>query len=145
MELKIRRCRPEDTNDINRIRKEIEHPAPRTELKQIEESYFVAEREGKVLGYMLSYISTGCFGVEKSAWISMLGVDPKFMGQGIGKQLAQEAIAHYKKQGIQTVYASVSWDSTDILSFFKAIGFGRSAFINLKKNLNDDKSTLNTD
>jgi N-acetylglutamate synthase-like GNAT family acetyltransferase len=138
MELQIRRLKPEDIRDIHRIRKEIEHTTSKAELKQIEESYLVVEREGEVVGYILSYISSGFFGVEKSAWISMIGVDPRHMGQGIGKQLAAEALAHFKALGIQTVYASVSWDSTDILSFFKALGFDRSAFINLMKNLDDD-------
>lgn len=140
MELQIRRLKLEDTKDINRIRREIEHTTSQTELKQIEESYLVVERQGEVVGYMLSYISSGCFGVEKSAWISMIGVAPKHMGQGIGKQLAAEALALFKAQGIQTVYASVSWDSTDILSFFKSLGFDKSAFINLKKNLDDDNA-----
>jgi ribosomal protein S18 acetylase RimI-like enzyme len=140
MEVRIRKLKPEDNRDINRIRREIEHPTPQMELKQIEESYLVVERQGEVVGYMLSYISTGCFGVEKSAWISMIGVDPKHMGQGIGKQLAAEALAHFKALGIETVYASVAWDSTDILSFFKALGFDRSAFINLKKDLDDNNA-----
>jgi ribosomal protein S18 acetylase RimI-like enzyme len=141
MELQIRRFKPEDMVDINRIRREIEHTTPHTELKQIEESYLVVERQGEVVGYILCYISSGCFGVEKSAWISMIGVDPKHMGQGIGKQLAAEALAHFKAQGIQTVYASVAWDSTDILSFFKSLGFDRSAFINLMIDLDDDNAT----
>ncbi|MFH0726227.1 MAG: GNAT family N-acetyltransferase [Pseudomonadota bacterium] len=137
MELQIRRRKPEDTRDINRIRREIEPTPSGTESQQIEEYYLVVERQGEVIGYMLSYISSGCFGVEKSAWISMIGVDPKHMGQGIGKQLAAEALAHFKALGIQTVYASVSWDSTDMLSFLKTLGFDRSAFINLKKKLDE--------
>lgn len=140
MEFQIRRLKAEDTVDINRIRREIEHTPPQAELEQIEESFFVVERQGEVVGYMLSYISSGCFGVEKSAWISMIGVDPKYMGQGIGKQLASEVLAHYKAQGIQKVYASVAWDSTDILSFFKSLGFDRSAFINLMINLDDENA-----
>lgn len=53
----------------------------------------MAEREGKVVGFMISYIISGGFGLlNKSAWIVMLGVDPEFMGQGIGKKLAQEII-----------------------------------------------------
>lgn len=140
MELKIRRLKPEDLTDINRIRKEIEQSTPPTDLKQIEESYLVVERKGEILGYILSYISSGCFGLEKSAWISMIGVDPKYMGQGIGKQLAAEAITRFKQEGIKKVYASVSWDSTDILSFFKALGFNRSAFINLKIDLGKDRT-----
>ena len=33
------------------------------------------------------------------------------------------------------IYTSVRWDSTDLLSFFKTLGFQRSDFINLHKSL----------
>jgi len=36
---------------------------------------------------------------------------------------------------VKKIYTSVRWDSTDLLSFFKAVGFERSDFINLRKDL----------
>jgi N-acetylglutamate synthase-like GNAT family acetyltransferase len=84
---------------------------------------------------MVSYILTFGFGIEKSAWIATLGVNPEFMGQGIGERLAREIFKLYKTMGISRVYTSVRWDSTDLLSFFKTLGFDRSMFINLKKEL----------
>ncbi len=44
---------------------------------------FSAALEGKIVGYMISYIVFGGFGLEKSAWIATLGVDPEYMGQGL--------------------------------------------------------------
>jgi N-acetylglutamate synthase-like GNAT family acetyltransferase len=82
---------------------------------------------------MISYIVTGGFGEAKSAWIATLGVDPNFMGMGIGASLAHEILRFYKTEGIENVYTSVRWDSTDLLSFFKTLGFDRSNFINLRK------------
>lgn len=96
---------------------------------------FLAELDGRVIGFMISYILTFGFGIEKSAWIATLGVDPEFMGQGIGDRLAREIFTLYKQMGISRVYTSVRWDSTDLLSFFKTLGFDRSKFINLKKDL----------
>ncbi len=52
-----------------------------------EDLCFVAESGGKVIGFMVSYILTLGFGIEKSAWIATLGVAPEYMGQGIGKKL----------------------------------------------------------
>jgi ribosomal protein S18 acetylase RimI-like enzyme len=97
------------------------------------EACFVAERNGKVVGFMISYILTAGFGMAKSAWIATLGVDPDCMGQGIGASLAKEILKYYKSKGIENVYTSVRWDSTDMLSFFKTLGFDRSNFINLRK------------
>jgi N-acetylglutamate synthase-like GNAT family acetyltransferase len=57
------------------------------------------------------------------------------MGQGIGKRLAQEIFAEYRKMGVKHIFTSVTWDSADLLSFFKTLGFDRSRFINLRKEL----------
>jgi len=93
----------------------------------------VAELDGTVAGFMISYIMTLGFGIEKSAWIATLGVNPKYMGQGIGAQLSREVFKFYQAEGVHNVYTSVRWDSTDLLSFFKTLGFDRSNFINLRK------------
>ncbi len=98
---------------------------------------FVAIADEKVVGYMISLILPGSFGLTKSAWIAMLGVSPSYMGRGIGNKLATEILAYYRRAGINDVYTSVRWDSTDLLSFFKTLGFDRSNFINLHKQLLD--------
>ena len=54
---------------------------------------------------------------------------------GIGARLAKEIFAFYKGQGITNLCTSVQWDATDVVSFFKTLGFHRSNFINLEKSL----------
>ena len=130
-----------DADDVGRIHRAIlQNPGnidyrrfAEEQIGQDENASFVAEYEGRVVGFMISYILSGGFGIEKSAWIAMLGVDPKFMGQGIGKRLAVEIFGFYKDRGIHNIYTSVQWDSVDLLSFFKTLGFDRSRFINLKR------------
>ena len=78
-------------------------------------------------------ILTAGFGETKSAWFATLGVDPKFMGRGIGGSMAKKIFEIYKAAGIENVYTTVRWDSSDMLSFFKTLGFDRSKFINLLK------------
>ncbi len=142
--LKIREIRPDDAEAITRIQHSITKTSPKIDFKPIIEKRlkdsdhvsFVAEVEGKVVGYMVSYIIYGGFGIEKSAWIATLGVDPRFMGQGIGKLLAQKIVETHKEKGITHLFTSVKWDSVDLLSFFKTLGFDRSEFINLRKELN---------
>jgi ribosomal protein S18 acetylase RimI-like enzyme len=139
----IRELRVEDADAIRNILASITQAPVDTDFKRIVEeearkegnASFVAETQGRVVGYMISYILTGSFGMEKSAWIALLGVDPKFMGQGIGKRLAEEVFGFYEREGIDNIYTSVRWDSTDLLSFFKTLGFDRSNFINLRKAL----------
>ena len=55
------------------------------------------------------------------------------MGRSIGASLAKEIMKYYQARGVENVYTSVRWDSTDLLSFFKTLGFDRSNFINLRK------------
>jgi ribosomal protein S18 acetylase RimI-like enzyme len=140
-DLVIRKIKPEDADEMSRIEAVITKSPDRTDFRQIivkqvrkdEDASFVAEIDGKVAGYMISYTVYAGFGVEKSAWIATLGVDPKFMGQGIGKMLAEEILRVYEERGIRNIFTSVRWDSVDLLSFFKTLGFDRSDFINLRK------------
>jgi len=139
--IQIRRLRKEDADEISRIYAAITMKAADPDFKRVveehaqreDEACFVAEKGDKVVGFMISYILTAGFGMAKSAWIATLGVDPKCMGQGIGAALAEEIFIYYKDRGIENVYTSVRWDSTDMLSFFKTLGFDRSNFINLRK------------
>jgi ribosomal protein S18 acetylase RimI-like enzyme len=137
----IRRLKKEDAEQISRIYASITRQPVSADFKRVLEDHahrddgacFAAEINGKVVGFMISYILTAGFGMAKSAWIATLGVSPEYMGQGIGAGLAQEIFAVYRTQGIKNVYTSVRWDSMDMLSFFKTLGFDRSNFINLRK------------
>lgn len=105
------------------------------EVKRTDDASFVALIDGKVVGYMVSYITSGNFGTDRCAWIARFGVEPKYMGQSIGQSMAKSVFKFYKAKEIKTIYTSVKWDSTDLLSFFKTLGFDRSDFVNLRKNL----------
>jgi ribosomal protein S18 acetylase RimI-like enzyme len=137
----IRRLKVEDAEVIGQIYAAITRRPVEPDFKSVveehaqsgEQACFVAEHQGKVVGFMISYILTAGFGEAKSAWIATLGVDPNFMGQGIGASLAQKIFKIHKAAGIENVYTTVRWDSTDLLSFFKTLGFDRSKFINLRK------------
>ena len=139
----IRKIKVNDADEISKIQASITKSPAKIDFRHIIEDQvrkddyasFVAEIDGKIVGFMLSYIVYGGYGLEKSAWIATLGVDPKFMGKGIGKRLAEEILRVYEKWGIKHIFTSVRWDSADLLSFFKTLGFDRSNFINLRKEL----------
>ena len=141
--VQIRKLHTEDAQEISRIYAAITRKSVDSDFKRVVEAHalrddgacFVALHQDKVVGFMISYILTAGFGMNKSAWIATLGVDPNFMGMGIGASLAEEIFKYYKTLGIENVYTSVRWDSTDMLSFFKTLGFDRSNFINLRKML----------
>ena len=92
----IRRLKKEDAEEIGRIDAVItKRPLEDDFRKMVAElaqssgkMSYVAEYKGKIVGYMITYLLSGGFGMDKSAWIATLGVEPKLMGQGIGKTLA---------------------------------------------------------
>lgn len=139
--MRIRRLRNDDAGEVGRIYTAITRKPVGVDFKRIvadhaereDSACFVAEIGGKVAGFMITYILTAGFGMSESAWIATMGVSPDQMGQGIGAALAEETFAFYRSRGIENVYTSVRWDSTDMLSFFKTLGFDRSNFINLRK------------
>ena len=139
--LHLRRLEARDVKEISQILKAITEKqgtkdyqrAVEEEVKRDDRVSFVAEFNGKVVGFIITYILYGAFGVEKSAWIGLFGVDPKYMGRGVGERMAHRVFDSLKKMGIKNIFSSVGWDSTDLLSFFKSLGFDRSNFINLEK------------
>ena len=139
----IRNLKIGDSEDISRIQESITkelgtidyHGVVKEEVKKDNNVNVVAEADGKVVGFIITYILHGGFGLEKSAWIGLFGVEPKYMGSGIGKRMAKDVFDELKKKNIKNIFTSVKWDSVDLLSFFKSLGFDRFEFINLKKTI----------
>ena len=137
----IRKLKAKDAEDISKIYAGITQTPVKDDFIHIieeqvnrkEDASFVAEFDGRVVGYMISIVISGGFGIKKSTWVANMGVNPKFMGQGIGESLAKKIFEFSREKGIKDIYTSVRWDSPDLLSFFKTLGFDRSNFINLRK------------
>ena len=144
-DVSIRRWRTEDVDEICEIYSLITNKGVDADFKRmvlerarkvgVEDGHFVAISDGRIVGFMISYILPFGFGAEDCAYIATMGVHPKYMDQGIGAGMTKEIFMFYKARGITNVYTSVRWDSTDLLSFFKTMGFERSNYINLKQNI----------
>lgn len=140
---RIRRIRVEDISGIVSIQESIlQKKVSRRWVRMVEEHIkkqesvgFVALRDNRVVGFIIGEIKGEGFGLEQSGWIEVVGVDPRHMGMGIGRMLAKNLFSFFKKEGIRDIHTTVRWDAGDMLSFFKAIGFDRSPFINLRKHL----------
>jgi ribosomal protein S18 acetylase RimI-like enzyme len=104
-------------------------------LQQHDRFGYVALKGDQIVGFITGEVKGEGFGLEQSGWISWIGVHPREMGTGIGQVLAEKLFDSFRRKGIRDIYTSVRWDSADMLSFFKSIGFDRSTFINLIKHL----------
>lgn len=88
------------------------------------EACVVAEADGDVVGFMLGDLRGGEFGLEEpTGWIEVLGVDPDFQGGGIGRQMAEAMLNHFRESGAVTVRTLVEADMEGIAEFFEALGF----------------------
>ncbi|MCK4366443.1 MAG: GNAT family N-acetyltransferase [Thermoplasmata archaeon] len=141
--IKVRPLNREDVQSAMKIQRKITGKSPKagwkkeieTHLKDYPQECLAAIYADRVAGFIIGEVKTLEFGVEKSGWIVIVGVDPEFMGQGIGKKLGRKLLDHFKRKGIGQVFTSVPWDSSDLLAFFKSLRFERSEFINLERRL----------
>ena len=107
----------------------------------------IAEVDGKVVGFILGYVSGWEFGVPDTVgWIDTLGVDPAFQRRGIGRQLFNALIEIFKNsgrqgtletegkevEGVNIVYTLTSWSDWDLLQFYHAMGFKKGEMLNLQ-------------
>jgi len=141
--IELRAFQREDIPDMVAIQEMITKREVRQTWTRMVESHldsshalgFVAVREGKIVGFVIGEVKGEGFGVPQSGWIEVVGVDPQAMGQGVGKAMIDKIFEAFRAKGIVNVYTSVRWDTGDMLSFFKAVGFGLSDFINLTRKL----------
>src|SRR5947208_10997189 len=84
----------------------------------------VAELGGKQVGFMLSDLRGGEFGLEEtSGWIERFGVDPDYRGKGVGRKLFAALTEHFKAAGAHTLRTFVDNRQKDNAAFLEAVGF----------------------
>lgn len=141
--VEIRAMRTEDLDAVLSIQEQIiKQPVSEDWTEQLEGQVanrfnrcLVAVSEGQVVGFIMAEIRVGNFGDDCSGSLGYIGISPQAMGQGIGSSLAEALFEIFKQEGVTIVRTAVKWDSVDMLSFFKSIGFDRSKYINLFKRL----------
>ena len=98
------------------VKSKIEH------LEQAREKVFVAQIEGKVVGYIHVEIYDVLY-FERMANILGLAVDPEYQKRGIGKQLIKAAEAWAKNQDAHTLRLNSGMNRKEAHQFYRAVGF----------------------
>lgn len=106
-----------------------------------------AEIKGKVVGFILGYVSGWEFGVPDTVgWIDTMGVDPEYQNRGIGETLFSKLIESFKRtgkeakpeaketpiEGVNVVYTLVRWNDWNLLRFFEKMGFKKGEMTSLE-------------
>jgi ribosomal protein S18 acetylase RimI-like enzyme len=110
-EVKIRVLNENDLDAVVQIDKKVLDKARRAFWKQkiayadiYPRPALVAELEGKVVGFIMGYVSGWEFGVPDTiGWIDTLGVYPTYQRRGIGRALFKALIENFKHSGREKI------------------------------------------
>ncbi|MDX1814447.1 MAG: GNAT family N-acetyltransferase [Thermodesulfobacteriota bacterium] len=141
MSVTVRRMRTQDAEAVLRINEKITgtpHEA-QWESKIIDHlsgnplGCLVAEAGGKVVGFIFGDIRGWEFAIPKSGWIEIVGVDPEYQGKGVARALIEKLHVYFRNHNVKQVMTMVNWNDGGLVSFFRTLGFERSEFIILDK------------
>lgn len=96
------------------------------------ELFLVAERGGKVIGSCMA-------GYEgHRGWINYLAVSPNVQRQGVARQLMSQAEDLLRARGCPKINLQVRTDNTEVIAFYKSIGFAQDPVLSFGKRLEKD-------
>ncbi len=93
-------------------------------IRRDPDSSQVADKDGKVVGFMLGEVRGGEFGLEEpTGWVEFFGVDPNAREKGVGRSLIDAMFAGFRSRGAHVARTMVANADTDIDAFIRRIGF----------------------
>ncbi|MEM2937140.1 MAG: GNAT family N-acetyltransferase [Candidatus Bathyarchaeia archaeon] len=84
---------------------------------------FVAEVEGKIVGYSLGWVSQPWAYKGKRGYICDCFVEKSYRRQGIGKALIKAMLEWFIEKGVECVEADIYSNNVPSLKLFKKLGF----------------------
>ncbi len=84
----------------------------------------VAEREGRLAGFLMARLDYGEFGrTEPAAILDTIGVDPAQGRRKIGRALLGQLLQNLESLRVERVLTEVEWDRLPLLGFLERAGF----------------------
>jgi len=71
-------------------------------------------------------------------WVNYLAVDPQYRGTGIGKEIMQHIEAELLSRGCPKINLQVRETNTDVIAFYRSIGYDVDAAVSMGKRLIPD-------
>ncbi len=99
--------------------------------------FLVAERDGRIHGFIIGETRAWEFGSPPCGWIFAIGVDPETREGGIGSRLFAAIAARMKASGVETVRTMLARDDALNMAFFRSQGMRGGSFIELEMPLDE--------
>ena len=97
----------------------------------------VAELNNRVVGFVFGRAAELEFGLPGNvAWIEIIGVDPAFRSQGIGRALLEQFTTSAEDHDIKTIFTLVGPEVSDMKEFFGRLGFAQGKILHFQKDIN---------
>ncbi|MDE2228734.1 MAG: GNAT family N-acetyltransferase [Alphaproteobacteria bacterium] len=100
-----------------------------------ERFFLVAERQGRVEGFVIGEIRAWEFGSPPCGWIFAIQVRPKSRLKGVATQLFDAICDCFRKVGVVNIRTMAARDDITILSFFRSQGMMAGPFFELEATL----------
>jgi len=86
-------------------------------------SSFVAEEDGKVVGYVASQTINFMHGVDRLLWVEYIVVQSRFRKRGVGLALLNKLIDYAKRSGVDRIYTTINPDNEASIRLHLKAGF----------------------
>jgi ribosomal protein S18 acetylase RimI-like enzyme len=156
MEFTIRKARLEDAEQIGKLFLEFWMPhkkvdpliemkrkialkneikSARKEVRKRNCHYLVAEKDGKVIGYIEALIKKNedCFKIRKYGYLNSAAVLKRYRGKGVAKVLTKEILKFLKTKKINYVKCNVYNTNKTALKVWEKVGFKPQSTMMIKK------------
>ena len=143
MGINVRKMEEKDIESVLDIDRKIVGPDRATTYTMTPTSYVggeldisvVAEAEGKIVGFLLGRVTDSPYNIGDSFLLELIGVDPAYKRQGVGKILVEAFEKVCRARGAKTIRAVVSWHDWWLLSFLKSLDFSHGEMCEFVKPL----------
>jgi ribosomal protein S18 acetylase RimI-like enzyme len=87
------------------------------------ENSFVAETDGKVVGFILAQPTSYLHGAKREIWLEYIAVRPESRKTGIGNMLISKTVEHAHSHGVKLLHTTLNPNNSESNSFLVKHGF----------------------
>jgi ribosomal protein S18 acetylase RimI-like enzyme len=99
--------------------------------------FLVAERDGRVCGFVIGEVRDWEFGAPPCGWLFAVDVTPSARQSGVGGRLLSELAQRFRREGVRSLHTMAASDNSLIQSFFRSQGMRAGHLLPLEMDLGD--------